>query len=175
VAARGANSGEATGGDGRRGVDTDGTGTKLTSWRSSGRAPRRCSGGDGEGPRRRRGLGFRRLWWRLRTGKAARVRGVLGAALLIKARAVSLACGPREDVVLQPDSGDGGGGVRGGDERCGRDDGRGPRVSDPGRRRREAAGGLVGFSAKRLQTKIEFKPEFEFQQTKEMHQHECNN
>jgi hypothetical protein len=55
----GANSGEATGGDGRHGVDTDGTGTKLTSWRSSGRAPRRCSGGDGEGPRRRCGLGFR--------------------------------------------------------------------------------------------------------------------
>jgi hypothetical protein len=77
------------------------------------------------------------------------VRGVLGAALLIKARAVSLACGPREDVVLQPDSGDGGGGVRGGDERCGRDDGRGPRVSDPGRGRREAAGGLAAAWAGR--------------------------
>jgi hypothetical protein len=44
------------------------------------------------------------------------VRGVPGAALLIKARAASLACGPRGDVVLQSDSGGGGGGARSGDD-----------------------------------------------------------
>jgi hypothetical protein len=67
-------------------------------------ASRRRKSGDGDRTRKRQRLGFRRLWWRLRTGKAARVRGVLGAALLIKARAVSLACGPREDVVRGSDS-----------------------------------------------------------------------
>jgi hypothetical protein len=59
AAARPTNSGEVTGGDERRGIDTNGTGTTLTSWRSSIRAPRRRCGDDGEDPRRRRGLGFR--------------------------------------------------------------------------------------------------------------------
>jgi hypothetical protein len=34
--------------------------------------------------------------------------------------------------------------------------------------------GIKVWVLKRIQT-IEFKFEFEFQQTKEMHQHECNN
>jgi hypothetical protein len=54
AAARPTNSGEVTGGDGRRGIDTNGTGTTLTSWRSSGRAPRRRSGNGGGEQRRRR-------------------------------------------------------------------------------------------------------------------------
>jgi hypothetical protein len=33
------NFGEVTGGDGRRGIDTNGTGATLTSWRSSGCTP----------------------------------------------------------------------------------------------------------------------------------------
>jgi hypothetical protein len=44
------------------GSTTRGTGELLTSLRSSGTAPRRRRGGDGEGQRWRRLLGFRRLW-----------------------------------------------------------------------------------------------------------------
>jgi hypothetical protein len=75
AAARPTNSGEVTGGDGRRGIDTNGTGTTLTSWRRSGRAPQRRSGDDGEDPRRRRGLGF----W-ARCGTRGRGSGVSGRA-----------------------------------------------------------------------------------------------
>jgi hypothetical protein len=95
---------------------TCGAGAMLTSLRGSLATSRRRSDGGDEKPTAVAldlGLG---LWWRLRTGKAARVRGVPEAALLIKARAVSLACGPRGDVVLQPDSGGNGGGVRSGDD-----------------------------------------------------------
>jgi hypothetical protein len=35
--------------------------------------------------------------------------------------------------------------------------------------------GILVLGLKGIQTQKEFKPEFEFQQTKEMHQHECNN
>jgi hypothetical protein len=79
---------------------TCGAGATLTSLRGSLATSRRRSDGGDENPTTTAldlGLG---LWWRLRTGKAARVRGVPGAALLIKARAVSLTCGPRGDVVL---------------------------------------------------------------------------
>jgi hypothetical protein len=35
--------------------------------------------------------------------------------------------------------------------------------------------GILVLGLKGIQTQKEFKPEFKFQQTKEMHQHECNN
>jgi hypothetical protein len=118
AAARKGNSGELTRTARCTGTTTSDAGGCLTSLRISLAASRRRKSGDGDGTRKRRWLGIRWLWWRLRMGKAARVRGVPGAALLIKARAVSLSCGPREGVVLQPDSGSGGGGVRGGDDRA---------------------------------------------------------
>jgi hypothetical protein len=84
AAARPTNFGEVTGGDGRRGIDTNGTGTTLTSWRSSGRAPRRRSGGDGEDPRRRRGLEFR-----ARCGARGGGSGVSGRASRGRRRAIN--------------------------------------------------------------------------------------
>jgi hypothetical protein len=44
-------------------------------------------------------------------------------------------------------------------------------------RERDRVGRGEGFRyfRKRFESKIEFKLEFEFQQTKEMHQHECHN
>jgi hypothetical protein len=113
MAARVAVSGEATGGDGRRGVDRNGTGTMLTSWRSSGRAPRRCSGDDGEGPRRRRGLGFRARCGARGGGSGAQVGRPGGGGSLKKAWGGPLACGPRTGRRASLGLG-GGGGVRGG-------------------------------------------------------------